>query len=367
MRNKFSRGIPSCLANVTSLRDLYLDSNKLISEIPPSFWNLKDILRVNLSSNIVVGNVSLRIENLNALELLDLSRNHISGFIPTTLGGLKNLQDLSLAHNNLQGNIPESFGNMLSLVKLDLSENDLSRQIPKSLEFLSALKGSYGSVFKGKLSSGMIIAIKIFKFDSQPSNILMDDEMVAHVSDFGISKLLDKEESKTNTETIPTIGYVAPVFFSENTPNHVRDSLHGSLGIVEVDDLGKYLGIYSIWGKTKTQALAYVKEKTRVNNSSWDSFRCFVLPFPGSNQQSAITCFFGLAPPSSCASSSIHWELFVASSFAFGFCRIRDPWKKMLAVGYHYQYLSSFIRKQSETGVDIVTGTRYVNGSGVHG
>lgn len=36
-------------------------------------------------------------------------------------------------------------------------------------------------------------------------------------------------------------------------------------------------------------------------------------------------------------------------------------------LSHHPKYLPAFIRKQEETGADIVTGTRYVKGGGVHG
>ncbi|KAH9722861.1 hypothetical protein KPL70_006871 [Citrus sinensis] len=46
--------------------------------------------------------------------------------------------------------------------------------------------------------------------DLKPSNNLLDEDMVAHVSDFNISKLLGEgEDSMTQTMTIATFGYMA--------------------------------------------------------------------------------------------------------------------------------------------------------------
>lgn len=46
--------------------------------------------------------------------------------------------------------------------------------------------------------------------DLKPSNILVDDGLVAYVSDFGISKFLEKDKSFSLTKNLATIGYIAP-------------------------------------------------------------------------------------------------------------------------------------------------------------
>ncbi|KAL8507195.1 hypothetical protein ACS0TY_017923 [Phlomoides rotata] len=46
----------------------------------------------------------------------------------------------------------------------------------------------------------------------KPSNVLLDEEMVSHVSDFGISKLLGDEQSTELTNTLATLGYITPEY-----------------------------------------------------------------------------------------------------------------------------------------------------------
>ncbi|KAL7243044.1 hypothetical protein ACSBR1_015453 [Camellia fascicularis] len=111
--------------------------------------------------------------------------------------------------------------------------------------------GSFGSVYKAILGDTTVLAIKVFNLqvegafksfeieceimrhirhrnltkylhhdysmplvhcDLKPNNILLDNDMVAHVSDFGIAKLLDLGECVTHTKTIATFGYIAPEF-----------------------------------------------------------------------------------------------------------------------------------------------------------
>ncbi|XP_022882531.1 probable LRR receptor-like serine/threonine-protein kinase At3g47570 isoform X3 [Olea europaea var. sylvestris] len=60
-------------------------------------------------------------------------------------------------------------------------------------------------------------SMPIVHCDLKPSNVLLDEDFVAHLSDFGISKLLDEGESNAYTTTLGTLGYIAPEYGLEGS------------------------------------------------------------------------------------------------------------------------------------------------------
>ena len=59
------------------------------------------------------------------------------------------------------------------------------------------------------------------------------------------------------------------VVFTANVPEEWRKKIEGVIGVTRGSNTGTYLGIQLFWGKTRCEAMSYVKDKVLMKLKSW--------------------------------------------------------------------------------------------------
>ncbi|CDP20521.1 unnamed protein product [Coffea canephora] len=232
--NRLRGPIPLKLFNSSTVRVIALTENDLSGELPSTIGAfLPNLEELYLGGNEFTGTILTSISNASRLRMLDLDTNHFTGAIPHSLGNLrlleqfdiwqndfsedslskelsfiislsncKHLTELWIDDNPLNGFIPKSIGNLSSSLESIIASNcGIISEIPSSIDVASGLEYlHYG------------YSTPIVHCDLKPSNILLDEDMVGHVCDFGIAKLLGDGESVVQTKTLATFGYIAPEY-----------------------------------------------------------------------------------------------------------------------------------------------------------
>lgn len=138
--------ISSSLGRLQFLERLMLHDNLLVGTIPPQLGSLQRLLTLSLYNNNLSGEIPPQLGRCTSLEELWLDGNlMISGAIPESLGNLENLSSLFLGVNfplgvvlnarqsfnfgNLSGSIPLTIYKNLNLKSFDVSQSHLSGDI----------------------------------------------------------------------------------------------------------------------------------------------------------------------------------------------------------------------------------------------
>ncbi|XP_038970740.1 receptor kinase-like protein Xa21 [Phoenix dactylifera] len=137
--NKLDGSIPQELGHLHRLRLLNLSVNSLHGQIPSSLGNCRHLISLDLGKNLLNGQVPHELGSLHQLIDLVLQTNNLTGAMPTSLANLSSLDNLDLSHNMITGGIPPWVANLTSVTRLFLGLNPLSGGIPSSLCRLPSL------------------------------------------------------------------------------------------------------------------------------------------------------------------------------------------------------------------------------------
>ncbi|WP_224994345.1 DUF6443 domain-containing protein [Cesiribacter sp. SM1] len=229
-RNNLQGSIPAAIADLASLKNLYLHSNKLSGSIPFEIERLDLLVNLYLHSNGLSGTIPQELGNLQSLEILHLSLNAFSGSIPAALGNIKTLKRLYLHRNQLTDSIPAQLGELPVLTHLYLYSNQLTGSIPASIGMLTAAQEIlfYENQLSGSLPATFenLKELRILML----SNNNLSGPIPAEVG--GMTKLekLDLDYNEFSGQIPSSLGQLQSLTRLEITSNQLTGPIPASLG-----------------------------------------------------------------------------------------------------------------------------------------
>nr|CAB3491807.1 unnamed protein product [Digitaria exilis] len=208
------------LGNLSFLKELDLHGNQLVGKIPPELGHLGGLQVLNVSLNYLQGSIPVTLQVCAKLTSLDLSNNYLQGEIPSEMGTLKKLVFLNLEKNGIDSTwddfkaIVYDFmpnGSLESWLHQDANDHQAEQRYLNIYDRVTILLDvAYALDYLHCHGLKPVVHC-----DLKSSNVLLDADMVAHVGDFGLAKILVKRSSSLQQSTSSmgfrgTIGYAAP-------------------------------------------------------------------------------------------------------------------------------------------------------------
>ncbi|TVU24882.1 hypothetical protein EJB05_27346, partial [Eragrostis curvula] len=250
--NGINGTLPTDMEVMTSLDELYLNSNQLTGHIPklPGGLNSLDISCNSLSgplpsnfppgisnlrlfSNLITGHIPQSICELQNLQTLDLANNILEGGFPRCFES-EFLDIIIIGNNRLSGRFPSCLQQHTNIYILDLEMNNFFGELPLwigGMVNLEILRLGYNN-FSGSIPATITNLTKLIHLDLAANS--MSGVLPSHLSNLWGMRTWD------NTTTF--MNYVPVINLSVSTKGHARYYEEGEIfGMVTIDLSSNFL------------------------------------------------------------------------------------------------------------------------------